>query len=102
MLAHSTTLAGLVGSIIGLINAIIPVLVTLVVLLFMVIGFQYARAGADAKGRGNQREALMWGLIALFVLFSVWGILRILCTSLLNSSSCYNGNTNTTLYLGPK
>jgi len=73
---------GVVGVVIDIINKIIPVLATLAVVLFMVSGLRYVRSAGSAKN--NSREALVWGLIALFVLFSIWGILRVLKETLLN------------------
>lgn len=77
------TFADVVGSLIDLINKIIPVLSALAVVLFMLSGYQYVRKSGGSKGQAGAREALVWGGIALIVLFSIWGILRLLKETLL-------------------
>ncbi len=96
MLSNTTSLAGLVGVVIGFINLIIPVLIALALVLFMYSGVRYAVKSGDSHGKGAERDALMWGIIALFVLVSVWGILRIMCSTLFGNSSCSATSTQTT------
>ncbi len=76
------TLASLVGSIIGLINTIIPVLVTIALVIFFIGLIRYIYKSSDAHGHGADKDLILWGLIALFVLVSVWGILAIVRESL--------------------
>jgi hypothetical protein len=81
------TFGDVVVFIISLINAAIPVLVALALVLFLWGAFRYVYKSADAHGKGADKEALLWGLIALFVLLSVWGILRILTNTFLGGST---------------
>lgn len=85
--SNAPTFASVVNLVITLINKTIPILVALAIVLFMIIGFQYVRTSGGTHGKSNYREALLWGLIALFVLFSIWGILRLLQTTFLNATS---------------
>lgn len=48
----------------------------LVVFLFSLVSFLVKRAKGDTQSLKNDKEAMLWGLIALFVLVSVWGIIR--------------------------
>lgn len=73
--------------IISLIDMAIPVLVALALVLFLWGAMRYVAKSADAHGKGADKEALLWGLIALFVLFSIWGILRILNNTFLGAGS---------------
>lgn len=88
MLTNSSSLRDVVASLIGLINLTIPVLITLIVVLFMWAGVRYIYTADQTEGKGPEREALLWGLVALFVVFSVWGILRLLCSTFLGGSGC--------------
>ncbi len=72
------TLATLVGQIIGLINTIIPVLMGAALVLFFVGVIRYVYQSGDAHGHTEGKELFMWGLIALFILASVWGILAVM------------------------
>ncbi len=60
----------------------------LALVLFLYSGLQYVLKANDSHGKGPEREALMWGVIALFVLVSVWGLIRIMCGTFLGNSSC--------------
>lgn len=86
-----------VGILIGYINLIIPLLVALAVLLILYSGFRYVLKAADSHAKGGERDAMLWGLIALFIIMSVWGILRIMCNSVFGSPSCNNSFSSTSV-----
>ncbi len=92
MLSGNSGLGGVVSYIIGIINLIIPVLTLLVLVLFLYSVFRYVVKAQESHGKGAEKEAILWGLVALFVLVSVWGILRIMCVTLFNNSSCKVGS----------
>lgn len=74
MLDTGGTFADLVRSILGVFNIIIPVLGAFALVLFMVGAVRYIWN----KGTAKDSNLMLWSVITLFVLFSVWGILRIL------------------------
>lgn len=78
MLNTHGTFADLVGSILGVFNIILPVLAALGVVFFMygVVRYVYNR---DPKAG----KEILWSIVALFVLFSVWGILRLMMSTFL-------------------
>ena len=84
MLTTTGGFAELVASTLRIFNQLIPVLVALALVLFMIGIIRYIRSGNEKKNRTE----IMWSLVALFVLFSVWGILRIACASLVGTPSC--------------
>jgi hypothetical protein len=66
------------GTIIPLGNGIVGVLTAVAFLLFIFGVFKYFFVkGADAKARAEGRGFILWGIIALAVLFSVWGLVRL-------------------------
>ena len=73
-----TTFESVVSSILKIFDAAMPVLVALALVLFMVGVVKYIYS----EGEHKNRELIMWSLVALFVLVSVWGILRVLLNSL--------------------
>lgn len=83
MLTPNSTLRDVVELFISLINLVIPVLIAFALVLFLWGGVRYIYRSGDAHGKGADKEVLLWGLIALFVLVSIWGILRLLKESLL-------------------
>ena len=72
------TFEELVRQFVDLINLVIPILFSLALVLFLWGGVRYIYKEGDAKGKSEERSALGWGLLALFILFSIWGIIRLL------------------------
>ena len=71
-----TTFAKLIGIFLNLIKTALPVLAGLALFAFIwgLVKFIY-RVGEDEKAVNDGRNLMTWGLIALFVLISIWGIL---------------------------
>ncbi len=66
------------GMLIPLGNGIIALLFAAAFLLFIYGIFSYFFVqGADAKARAAGRGFILWGLIGLAVMFSVWGLVRL-------------------------
>ena len=78
----SMTLSSLVTALIGLMNSFIPVLVGGAIIFFFVGLIRYIYSAGDAKGRTNGRATIIWGLIGMFVIFSLWGILHFMQVAL--------------------
>jgi len=62
----------------GVIDTVVPVLIALALLFFLwgLVVFIAQSGNEQATTQGKQK--MIWGLIALFVLVSVWGIVNIL------------------------
>lgn len=95
-LSDASSFKDVVAFVIGYINLIIPLLAAAALVLFLWSGVQYILKAGESHGKGPEREALLWGIIALFVLFSVWGILRLVCSTLIGTSSCRTSASNGT------
>ncbi len=69
----TTTLAQVV-------NALVPIMITLAFVVFVwgLITFILASGDEAAKDEGKRR--MIWGVIALFVIISIWGIIALLQT----------------------
>ena len=48
--------------------------------------FGYSTAGS-AKSIENMRNMILWGLLALFIMFSIWGIIRLLGLTLFGTNN---------------
>jgi uncharacterized protein with PQ loop repeat len=83
--------AGLVDSILGVFNIILPVLVAVSLVLFFYGIVQYVYS-QDNKKHG---PIILWSLVALFIMLSLWGILRILENTFLGGtqSSSYSSGS---------
>lgn len=67
-------LLGMAG---GIIQALIPIVIGLAVLVFLWGVLQYV-IRSDDPGKAEARNFMLWGIIALFVMVSVWGLVNIL------------------------
>lgn len=63
----------------GLINPIIAILAgaALIVFFYGLMKFIF-RVGGDEKAVEGGRKLMLWGLLALFVMISVWGIISLM------------------------
>lgn len=78
-----TNLLQTVGDII---QSIIPLIIGLAVLLFIWGVFKYFFfSSEDDKSSG--RNFMIWGIVALFVMVSVWGLVKLLQGAIINPSS---------------
>ncbi len=82
------TFAQFVGSgstgIIGLLNTVVvPVIFALAFLVFIygVVKYLFISGGEETK-RTEGRNFMLWGIIGMVVLFSVWGLVSILLSTL--------------------
>ena len=71
----------LLGMAAGIIQALIPIVIGLAVLVFIWGVLRYVLNSSDA-GKAEGRTFMLWGIIALFVMVSVWGLVNILRDSL--------------------
>lgn len=74
-------LLGLLNQANDLINRLIPFVIALTVLFFLWGVFRFVMSGSDAEARTEARGFMIWGIIALFVMVSVWGLVNILVRS---------------------
>jgi hypothetical protein len=82
------TFASLVTSISGIVdNAVIPLLFALAFLFFLINIVRYFFIQGGEEGQTKGRQAVLYGLIGLVVLFSIWGIVNLLLTTLTSAVS---------------
>ncbi len=80
--AANQTVNTFVDKIIGLINVIVPILISLAIALF----FYHSGAGifgnsdGNVEARSKLKETLLWGVGIIFVMVSIWGILNLITT----------------------
>tara|TARA_B100000745_G_scaffold20507_1_gene14143 strand:+ start:18759 stop:19109 length:351 start_codon:yes stop_codon:yes gene_type:complete len=76
--AEAVTLASTIGTISEIINSIIPIILALAVLYFFWGVAQYVMNAEDKEKRGKAISTMIMGIIAIFVMVSIWGIIAIL------------------------
>ena len=85
VLAFAQQLAGierLVGSIGRVVGLALPIVVAIALLAFFwgLVKFIFAQGNEEAKGEG--KKIMLWGLIALFVMVGVWGLVDFIAGAL--------------------
>lgn len=66
---------------------VIPFLISLALVLFLVGVLKYVKSGDNEEAREAGRGLMLFGIIALFVMTAVWGLVRILYTTFFPSST---------------
>jgi hypothetical protein len=59
-------------------SALIPLLITLSVIIFIIGIIKYISAADDPSKREEGSKFMLYGIIALFVMISIWGLVGIL------------------------
>ncbi len=85
--AAPTDFKSLAGFIVTLINAAIAVLLSAAVLYYMYGVVNAMRAGDSTKGWERLRAQAGWGIFAIFIMFFVWAIVRVLGNTLFGSNN---------------
>ncbi len=76
--ANAQNLQGVLGTFSDLINLAIPLIIALAVLYFFWGLAQYILNSANEEKKEEGRNIMIYGIIALFVMVSVWGLIRLL------------------------
>jgi len=79
MIAFAQTKIGdILDTIYDLLSAIIPILTVLALIYFIWGVAKYIMSQGDEEQQKSARGMMIWGIIALFVIVSVWGLVAIL------------------------
>lgn len=68
----------LIASLIGLLNGIVPLFIAIAVFYFLWGVLKFMSAGDDEEGRKAGHSRMIHGIIAIFVMVSLWGLVNIL------------------------
>jgi len=79
-------LAQSAGNLIGLATAAL-IGVAIIIYFWGIVRNLFKVSGGNATSFDEIRTSLIWGLLALFLIFSIWGIIRLLGTSLFGTSN---------------
>ncbi len=67
-----------IGQFYDILDSLMPVIMALALLFFLWGLLQYITKTGDEEGRKAARNTMVWGVIILFVMASVWGLVGIL------------------------
>ena len=75
-IASAQTLLDSVRTVRDVVDALFPVIIGLAVLAFFFGLARYVFNAGDEEKKKDGRSIMWWGVIALFVMVAVWGIIR--------------------------
>ncbi|OGZ32653.1 MAG: hypothetical protein A3H02_01140 [Candidatus Niyogibacteria bacterium RIFCSPLOWO2_12_FULL_41_13] len=78
MIAAGQTVFSILTIFQAIFNQIIPILMTLATIVFLYGVISYVTSGADEEKRADAKWYMIWGLIGLFAMVAVWGLVRVL------------------------
>ncbi|MEK9183502.1 MAG: pilin [Patescibacteria group bacterium] len=74
MALAATDVKSLITSLGGVFNAIIPLLMVAATVFFLWGVLQFVTSGGDEDKRKEGRDHIIYGLIGLFIMVAVWGL----------------------------
>jgi len=79
-LAQTTDIPELIGVFQGILNTLVPFIIGLAFIWFIWGVFRYVTA-AGPEDKDKARDTIIFGLLGLFVIVSVWGLVNVLTGS---------------------
>jgi hypothetical protein len=84
------TVQGVIGILASIVQGLIAFLIGFAVLLFLLGVLRYVAAGDNEEARKRGRDLIIYGIIGLAVMVSVWGLVNILTNTFgLEDSNSY-------------
>ncbi len=83
-----TTFEGLVQKLYTMLASLVPIIVSLALIVFLWGIFQLVRSNNE-DARKDAIKIITFGIIALFVMVSVWGLVAILSNTFFNEGQLY-------------
>ncbi len=90
---HST-FSSIIFGIVEVMNSLVWLLSGIAILIFFWGLVRYISNSSGPKGQQEGRQLIVWGLISLFIIFSLGGILKLMCISFLGNANCTNPKPN--------
>jgi heme/copper-type cytochrome/quinol oxidase subunit 4 len=77
-LAQPSTFSDLINLFIDIINEAIPIIIALAIVVFFWGLAKFIISTGGGKEKEDAKNIIFWGIIVLFILLSIWGIVRLL------------------------
>ncbi len=74
-------IADIVLQVNAIINTLVPFIVGLAVLTIIWGLFNYVAGAGDEEKRAQAKQYIIWGIIGVFLMLSVWGLVNVLVNS---------------------
>lgn len=81
LLAAAKDIQEVIGDIKGILESIIPLLMIIATVVFLWGVIRYITSAGDEDKIAEGRRLIIYGLIGLFVMVAVWGLVQVLVTT---------------------
>jgi hypothetical protein len=81
MVALAANVNSILATVQSILSALIPIVFTIALLYFLYGLAQYIMNAGDADKQKEARDHMIYGIIALFVMVAVWGLIGVLGTT---------------------
>jgi uncharacterized membrane protein len=81
-IASAQTLGTIFGTVKSLLDSLIPIIITLAVIYFFYGVAKYVMAAGDEEAQKAGRSIMIYGIVGLFVIVAVWGLVAVLGNTL--------------------
>ena len=81
LITHSAQLHDLINDAHDILRALVPFLIGIGLVIFLFGVLRYIAKGGSESDRANARQLMLWGIIILFVMTSVWGLVNVIVTT---------------------
>ena len=81
VIAMAADIQSILGQIVNIVNAIIPILMLVAFAVFLWGVVKFIFSGGDEEKRKTAKHYLIYGLIGLFVMVAVWGLVTVLIST---------------------
>lgn len=78
ILVGAETFRTFAGSIIDLLNKVANLVIGLALLAFVIGAVKFIATAGDEKGRETGKQLMVWGILAIFLMFAIWGVVSII------------------------
>ena len=75
------TVTGFINRLQGVINVVITFLIGIGVLVIIYGILGYIMSAGNEEKRGEAKQYIIWGIIGVFIMLSIWGLINILINS---------------------
>jgi len=72
-----STIEGIVVAVSGILETILPALVAIAVFMVVWFTFMLVVNAGDPEKRKSALHGIFWGIIGIFLMYSIWGIIRV-------------------------
>ena len=96
--AQATDFDSFLGIMQGLLNDLFPILTALAVIVFLWGVLKYIKASDNPEKRTEGRNLMVYGIIAIFVMVSLWGLINIIVNTFFNTADLTIGGGDVPQY----